>query len=198
VNDCFSSPRSNRRSRGLARFSEDVLDEASDVLGLPLPLWPWREPAFEVFASSSARKSIPSRNLSLPSRVIRSGAAGRRSTSFGCLPCGFFPFGVFTKMGSHFSQGYHSWVTVPSQRFSRSQGFDPPILSRPCFIPVPPMGFPFRAEFHPQSSTFFRTPLPSCGWSENLHFRVLLPASVLVIARPKSSKRQRPSWVLPP
>jgi hypothetical protein len=30
---------------------------------------------------------------------------------------------------------------VPSQRFSRSQGFPPPRSCRPCFMPVPPMGF---------------------------------------------------------
>jgi hypothetical protein len=31
--------------------------------------------------------------------------------------------------------------SVPSQRFSRSQGFHPPIVCRSCFIPVPPLGF---------------------------------------------------------
>jgi hypothetical protein len=30
-------------------------------------------------------------------------------------------------------------------------------------MPVPPVGFPFRADFHPQSSAFFRTSVPSCG-----------------------------------
>jgi hypothetical protein len=31
---------------------------------------------------------------------------------------------------------------LPSQRFSRSQGFAPPAICRPCFMPVPPLGFP--------------------------------------------------------
>lgn len=35
---------------------------------------------------------------------------------------------------------------VPSQRFSRPQGFFPPGTCRPCFMPVPPMGF------HPSGS----------------------------------------------
>ena len=30
---------------------------------------------------------------------------------------------------------------VPSQRFSRSQGLTPPHTCRPCFMPVPPLGF---------------------------------------------------------
>jgi hypothetical protein len=30
---------------------------------------------------------------------------------------------------------------LPSQRFSRSQGFSPPTLCRPYFMPVPPLGF---------------------------------------------------------
>jgi hypothetical protein len=34
-------------------------------------------------------------------------------------------------------------VRVPSQRFSRSQGLDPPGTYRPCFMPVPPLGFFF-------------------------------------------------------
>jgi hypothetical protein len=39
---------------------------------------------------------------------------------------------------------------------------------------------PFRADFLLRSCTFFRTPMPSCGWSENLRFRALVPARVLV------------------
>jgi hypothetical protein len=30
---------------------------------------------------------------------------------------------------------------VPSQRFARSQGLAPPGTCRPCFMPVPPLGF---------------------------------------------------------
>jgi len=84
-----------------------------------------------------------------------------------CLPCGFFPFDVFPVLGSHIPQGFQPLVKVPPQRFSRSRGFDPPRTCRPSFMPVPSMGFPFRADFHPQSRTSFRMPLPSCGWSED-------------------------------
>jgi hypothetical protein len=108
------------------------------------------------------------------------GAAGQLSL-LGCLPCALPPFGVFPMMASHVPQGFQALVKVPPQRFSRSRGFTPPIICRPCFMPVPPLGFPSRADFHPQSCTFFRTPIPSCGWSEDLHFKVFVPASVLAL-----------------
>jgi hypothetical protein len=51
---------------------------------------------------------------------------------------------------------------VPSQRFSRSQGFRPPGTYRPCFMPIPPMGFlPFKADFHSQIEGLFRAFMPS-------------------------------------
>lgn len=40
-----------------------------------------------------------------------------------------------------FSQGYQSWVTVPSRRFTRPQGLHPPGTCRPYFVPVPSLGF---------------------------------------------------------
>jgi hypothetical protein len=46
---------------------------------------------------------------------------------------------------------------------------------------------PFKAEFHLQSRTFSRRPIPSCGWSVNLRFRVLLPASVLASAEAEAA-----------
>jgi hypothetical protein len=88
---------------------------------------------------------------------------------FGCLPCGFFPFDVFPLKGSHFSRSNHASELLPSQRFSRSQGFAPPSSCRSYFIPVPSLRFPFRVDFHSQSETFLRTSLPSCG------LRPLLP-----------------------
>jgi hypothetical protein len=64
------------------------------------------------------------------------------------LPCGFFPFDVFPTMGSHLPPRFTtSWVTVPSQRFSRSQGFFPPVACRPYFMPVPPLGFSPSGSF---------------------------------------------------
>jgi len=58
---------------GLARFSEDMSVEASDLIASSLPLWPLLALAFEVFASTGIQKasSLPDHppNLSLPSRV---------------------------------------------------------------------------------------------------------------------------------
>jgi len=88
------------------------------------------------------------------------GAANSSFPLIGCLPCGFFPYGVFLKMGSHIPQGSHPLVKVPPQRFSHSRGFDPPTLCRPCFMPVPPLGFPLQGRFPLQSCTFSRTPSP--------------------------------------
>lgn len=54
----------------------------------------------------------------------------------------FLPLRRFPNNGQPLtSQGYQPWVTVPSQRFSRSQGFHPSVVCRPCFMPVPPLGF---------------------------------------------------------
>jgi hypothetical protein len=54
-------------------------------------------------------------------------------------------------------------VGLPSQRFSRSQGLSPPAVCRPCFMPVPPLGFcpsrPPPARRASDLSAF----LPSCG-----------------------------------
>jgi len=58
-----------------------------------------------------------------------------------CLPCGFFPFDVFPVPGSHSLRRLPTSGYVPSQRFSRSQGLFPPGTCRPCFMPVPPLGF---------------------------------------------------------
>jgi hypothetical protein len=58
--DGLSSPRSGPPLVGLARLSEDVLEEASGLMGSPLPLWPWLALAFEAFASSRCRKNLTS------------------------------------------------------------------------------------------------------------------------------------------
>jgi len=73
-----------------------------------------------------------------PSWRVPPGAA--RSSD--CLPCGCFPFDVFPSAGSHLVPGVTSLrVPLPSQRFARSQGFAPPTGCRPCFMPVPSLGF---------------------------------------------------------
>jgi len=65
------------------------------------------------------------------------------------LPCGSFPFGVFPVLGSYFSRRVPASEYVPSQRFSRSQGLIPPGTCRPCFMPVPPMGFTLQGRSPP-------------------------------------------------
>lgn len=65
------------------------------------------------------------------------------------LPCGFFPFDVFPVPGSHQSRRLPTPGYVPSQRFSRSQGLTPPSTCRPCFMPVPPLGFTLQGRDPP-------------------------------------------------
>ena len=62
-----------------------------------------------------------------------------------CLPCGFVPYGVFPTTASYIPpKATNPRVTMPSQRFTRSQGFLPPAVCRPSFMPVPPLGFPLQ------------------------------------------------------
>jgi len=125
----------------------------------------------EVFASLPAGQLAPpgssSPGLQLLSRVFNTGAClpPRSPPASDNLPCGSFPFGVFPATGGNSSRerpapGYPR----PSQRFSRSQGLTPPAPCRPCFMPVPPLGFYPSGLFHPRSRTPSRTPLPSCGY----------------------------------
>lgn len=44
-------------------------------------------------------------------------------------------------MGSYLCRKIPASGYVPSQRFSRSQGFFPPATCQPCFMLVPPLGF---------------------------------------------------------
>jgi hypothetical protein len=106
--------------------------------------------AFEVFALLDAREGFifpgdPLFAFSSPPESDHSDAAGCRDRDprgSSCLPCGFFPFGVFPELGSHITPEIPLIrVEVPPQRFSRSRGLDPPSTCRPCFMPVPPMGF---------------------------------------------------------
>lgn len=55
---------------------------------------------------------------------------------------------------------------LPSQRFSRSQGLNPPRTCRPYFMPVPSLRFYPSRFSHPRSRTSSRTPLPSCGYPD--------------------------------
>jgi hypothetical protein len=100
--------------------------------------------------------SSSSRDLSLPSRVFPPGRRQARPQGLGldCLPYGFFPFGVFPVAGRRLAEVVTPLIPLPSQRFSRSQGLTPPATCRPCFMPVPPLGFfpedsPGREAVHP-------------------------------------------------
>jgi hypothetical protein len=138
----------------------------------------------------------PSPDLSLPSRVPLALEPPSRTYLARLPSLRFFPLRRLPDDGQPLTPGLPApWVPFPSQRFSRSQGLAPPTTCRPCFVPVPPMGFPFRADFHPQSRTSSRTPLPSCGWPAGLHFRVLLPASVSRFRKKRSSGNSDPPGV---
>lgn len=95
----------------------------------------------------SGRSSL---DLPLPFRALlhqRRCRPGRPGCN--CLPCGFFPFDVFPVPGSHSLRRRPTAGYVPSQRFSRSQGLPPPSTCRPCFMPVPPVGFPLQGRSPP-------------------------------------------------
>jgi hypothetical protein len=52
------------------------------------------------------------------------------------------------------------WFPLPSQCFSHSQGFTLFTISRPYFMPVPPMRFPFRVYLHLQIGLPSRVSFP--------------------------------------
>ena len=87
-------------------------------------------------------------------------------------------------------QAYQSGTTVPSQRFSRSQGFRPPRTCRLCFVPVPSLGL------HP-SGTFSTHGAPrsldrACPLGVGLPYiyRFCLSTSRLSRIRPSLLKRR--------
>jgi hypothetical protein len=174
------------------------------LLGSSLPLWPLQKLAFEVFASPSVRKSIsfsddPLVTFRSPPELAHPGAAGR--TNLARLPpLRFLPLRRFPDDGQPLIPGLPApWVSFPSQRFSRSQGLAPPTICRPCFMPVPPMGFSLQGRFPPAelyvlSDAFCplvvdpRPPLQGFDPCERLSFP----------EEPKLIRRQRPSWASPP
>ena len=69
------------------------------------------------------------------------------------------PFGVFPTVRSHSPRRYQPRVRLPPQRFTRSRGFAPPTVCRPCFMPVPPVGFsPSRSIPPAERRTLSSTP----------------------------------------
>ena len=95
-----------------------------------------------------------------------------------CLPCGFVPYGVFPTTASYIPpKATNPRVTMPSQRFTRSQGFLPPAVCRPYFMPVPPLGFPLQGLYSlPERSTLSSfSPLLWLAHLNGLCFRCLDP-----------------------
>jgi hypothetical protein len=148
----LSTPVTRRRLplMRLARLSESYINGVSDRIGFfaPSMVLAVASPTYEVFApltvSGRSRKpETSSLSLSLLSRVSHTRACCRRSltSTDNNLPCGSLPFDVFPVPGSHSFPGLPTPEYVPSQRFSRSQGLAPPGTCRPCFMPVPPLGF---------------------------------------------------------
>jgi len=188
---------------GLAGLSKGVPVRASDLMGSSLPLWP-SSLAFEVFARAGVRKSgvldrttLPVPFAPLQSVITRSCLAENMLDQASSLAVSPPSASSWWRAATH-PGDTNSRVSVPPQRFSRSRGLHPPVACRPCFMPVPPVGFPFRADFHSQSSAPSRASVPSCGWSGDLRFKALLPASVLDPCVHRCTLGQRPSWAFAP
>jgi hypothetical protein len=77
------------------------------------------------------------------------------------LPWGSVPFGVSSRA---IVASVCLFDAVRSQRFSRSQRFDPARASWPCFMPLPPLGFGTGLQSLSRSTSrnASRRPLPSC------------------------------------
>ena len=132
------------------------------------------------FGISSLGLSLLSRVYPLCCRCCSSSKALTNNT----LPCGFLPLRRFPSTGQPLtSQDYQSWVTVPSQRFSRSQGFHPPATCRPYFMPDPPLGF------HPSG------PIPLAKPSTLSNGSALLGLAPLAVAASVASFLRKPRTI---
>jgi hypothetical protein len=141
------SPGVAQTLMGLAGPSEYRLGATGDRMVSSLPLWSWPEGRP---VRSSQRRAVgrscecpdhPLLAFRSPPECDRTDAADGGQATSGCLPCGSLPFGVFLVAGSHSPRGIPAPEYVPPQRFSRSRGLFPPAACRPCFMPVPPLGF---------------------------------------------------------
>lgn len=131
-----------------------------------------RGTAFEVFTLPVFRRACGSPSLPLltfrsPSEFHASAPSGFGSGTLALTASltVFSPSTFSQHREGGTSRGFTLCSPLPSQRFARSQGLAPPGTCRPCFMPVPSLGFfPFRAYLRPRSSTSSRTPMPSCGF----------------------------------
>jgi len=130
--------------------------------GLPVRSSPCRGPKdFDILGFSSLSLSLLSRVSPLCRRcrrhlhqALHAATASRAVSS---------PSASFQQRAATYSRAYQSRVTVPSQRFARSQGLYPPVVSRPYFMPVPPMGFTLQGRFPLTERYALSSALPSCG-----------------------------------
>jgi hypothetical protein len=155
----------------LARLSEFLLDEASDLIwffaspatlafaALPLGLSLHRGPTgIDFLRALLSQPFTPLQSVStlgpLPWLLFSEAHSN-------CLPCGFFPFGVFPTASS--STGSTIRRPLPPQRFARSRGFSPPAVCRPYFMPVPPMGFLPEGQY-PRAKLFTLSGFSTLLW----------------------------------
>jgi hypothetical protein len=129
---------------------------------------------------------LPSRNLSLPSRVSitrKPPGEGPRSDVIRLPPMRFLPLRRIPGTGQPLLPGIPLPGSGASSAFLTLARLSSAQHLPALFHAGPARGVsPFRADFHSQSRTFFRRPIPSCGWSVNLRYRVLIPAGVLASA----------------
>jgi len=112
------------------------------------------------FRSSSEAAQAPSRCLGLtatrktpvPNPIEHQPAAP---------PLRFRPLQRFPARSSGMMAGTTSPNRLRLQVLTTSWRFHPPRACRPCFMPDPLLGSPFRAFFLPRSRTLFPTSLPS-------------------------------------
>jgi hypothetical protein len=71
-------------------------------------------------------------------------------------------------VGSHSPRRYQPRVLLPPQRFSRSRGFAPPTACRPCFMPVPPLGFSPSGSIPPAERAAL-SDVPALLWLSQQH-----------------------------
>jgi hypothetical protein len=105
---------------------------------------------------SSPRLGLPSRVSPLSHRGVTPLTNKTRRL---CMPVtarssrGFYPFSVLPAMGSHLTRRVPPHpVTLRPQGFSPSRRFAPPMTCRPCFMPVPLMGFTLRGLAPPDGA----------------------------------------------
>jgi hypothetical protein len=177
-------------SWGWLGFQRICSKKLAALLGSPLPLWPWLALASEVFASSRFRKRywLFRKTLSKPfaplQSLLTSGAAEQGRNLARLPPMRFFPLRRLDDDGQPLIPGF----TRPLGSVTFSAFLT---LSRSCsahhlpalFHAGPAHGVSLQGRFPPAEQCVLSN-VRTLLWlsPKTLHFRVLLPASVLVPA----------------